>query len=69
MQCISDVMKKDVWSLALLLPLLAVVYATVVPDMAGQWSDDPNYSHGFLVPLIAGYFIYHVKDKGSDLHS
>jgi exosortase len=58
MQCVDDVMKKDAWYLALLLPLLAVVYATVVPDMAGQWSDDPNYSHGFLVPLIAGYFIY-----------
>ena len=58
MQCVADVMKRDAWYLALLLPLLAVVYATVVPDMAGQWLGDPNYSHGFLVPLISGYFIY-----------
>ncbi len=58
MQCFADVMKRDAWYLALLVPLLAVVYATVVPDMAAQWSDDPNYSHGFLVPLIAGYFVY-----------
>lgn len=58
MNCVADVGKRDVWYLVLLLPLLAAVYATVVPDMAGQWLEDPNYSHGFLVPLIAGYFLY-----------
>jgi exosortase len=58
MKCVADAVKQESWYLALLLPLLAVVYATVVPDMAGQWSDDPNYSHGFLVPLISGYFVY-----------
>ena len=63
MQCVSDVMKKDAWYLALLLPLLAAVYATVVPGMVGDWNNDPNYSHGFLVPLIAGYFIYQKKEE------
>jgi len=23
-----------------------------------QWRDDPNYSHGFLIPLLAAYFIW-----------
>lgn len=58
MQCVADVMKRDAWYLALLVPLLAVVYSTVVPGMVGDWNNDPNYSHGFLVPLIAGYFLY-----------
>jgi exosortase len=58
MQCVDDVMKRDVWYLAMLLPLLAVVYATVVPGMVGDWNNDPNYSHGFLVPLISAYFLY-----------
>ncbi len=58
MQYVADVWKRDVWYLALLVPLLAVVYSTVVPDMVGDWNNDPNYSHGFLVPLIAGYFLY-----------
>jgi exosortase len=26
--------------------------------MVLQWYNDPNYSHGFLVPIIAGYFLY-----------
>lgn len=58
MKSVADAITRDRWYLALLLPLLAAVYATVVPDMVGQWSEDPNYSHGFLVPLIAGYFLY-----------
>lgn len=38
--------------------LLAVLYRGVVPDMVLQWYQDPNYSHGFVVPFIAGYFLY-----------
>ena len=37
---------------------LAVVYRGVVPDMAHQWYEDANYSHGFVVPLIAAFFVY-----------
>lgn len=40
------------------LSLLAAVYYSVVPDMVYQWYDDANYYHGFVVPLIAGYFVY-----------
>ena len=38
--------------------LLAVLYAPVVPSMVGDWYNDPNYSHGFLVPLISAYFMW-----------
>ena len=45
------------WLLLSLL-LLAVLYRGVVPDMVQQWYEDANYSHGFVIPLIAAYFIY-----------
>lgn len=41
-----------------MLSLLAVLYATILKDMVVQWYTDENYSHGFIVPAIAGYFLY-----------
>lgn len=38
--------------------LLVVLYWRIFPDMVLQWKQDENYSHGFLVPLIAGYFFW-----------
>ncbi|MSM38708.1 MAG: exosortase [Geobacter sp.] len=37
---------------------LAVLYSPIVPSMVQWWYQDDNYSHGFIVPLIAGYFLY-----------
>ena len=38
--------------------LIAAVYSSIVPYMVKQWASDDNYSHGFLVPIIAGYFLW-----------
>lgn len=50
-----------------ILLLIAGVYATIVPGMVTQWASDDNYSHGFLVPIIAGYFLWQrwpdIKDR------
>ena len=37
---------------------LVVLFASVAGDMAIQWWDDPNYSHGYLVPLFSGYVLW-----------
>jgi exosortase len=42
----------------LLAALLAVLYAPVLPGLVADWWDDPNYSHGFLVPLFSGYLVW-----------
>jgi len=52
----ESVQLNRTWLLLSLL-LWAVLYRGVVPDMVQQWYQDPNYSHGFVVPLIAGYFL------------
>ena len=49
--------------LTVTLILLAVLYAPVVPSMVGDWYNDPNYSHGFLVPLISAYFMWERREK------
>ncbi len=47
----------------LLLPLCALMYYNIIPSMVEQWYNDPNYSHGFIVPLIAGYFLYERREE------
>jgi exosortase len=30
----------------------------VLPPLVADWLDDPNYSHGFLVPGLSAYFVW-----------
>lgn len=49
--------------LSLLLVALGIVYWPIVVPMVKQWAADDNYSHGFLVPFIAGYLAYMRRDE------
>ena len=35
------------------------LYAPVVAGMAREWSEFPSLSHGFAVPVIAAYLLWH----------
>lgn len=51
---LADVSKIN---LLLILTAIGAVYSTIIPGMVDDWYNDPNYSHGFLVPLISCYFL------------
>src|SRR5215471_11264611 len=38
--------------------LLAGLYAGILRYLAWQWWDDPNYAHGFLVPIFSGFLVW-----------
>lgn len=38
--------------------LLLAIYWRILRAMVIQWWDDPNYSHGFVVPLFALYLVW-----------
>lgn len=42
----------------LLWVLLAGLYPTILRDLVSEWWDDPNYSHGFLVPIFSGVLVW-----------
>jgi exosortase len=55
---ISEAIRYYRMQFLLALLLVAGLYRGILHDMAYQWYEDPNYSHGFIVPLIAAYFVY-----------
>jgi exosortase len=52
----------------LLVAILAGLYHEVLLKMAIQWNDNPDYSHGFLVPVLVGYFVWERWDRLKAIH-
>lgn len=55
---LQSALKMYRFQLMVLLASIVLLYAPIVSEMVKDWYNDDNYSHGFVVPLIAGYFIY-----------
>ena len=43
--------------------LLAALYYKILYSLGTQWYADPDYSHGFLVPLLSGYFVWERRER------
>jgi exosortase len=50
------------WGLALIGALTLAVYYRVLAELVVNWWRNPDYSHGFLVPVFAAYLVF-VKRK------
>lgn len=48
---------------ALVLGLLLWIYLPHIISMVHNWWDDPNYSHGFLIPLISAGLIWRQRKE------
>ncbi|MDQ6732631.1 MAG: exosortase/archaeosortase family protein, partial [Nitrospirota bacterium] len=46
-----------------LVVLLAGLYHETLFKLGQQWNNDPDYSHGFLVPVLVGYFVWERWDR------
>lgn len=51
------------WQAAALVVLTGALYFHILFRLAAQWSKDPNFSHGFFVPLFSLYVLWH--NRGS----
>ncbi len=54
---ISAASRPPIWPLAVLGGLLAWAYYPMLAVFADKWLNDPQYSHGFLVPVFSGYLL------------
>jgi exosortase len=46
------------WQLGILAALSLWVYWSTLAHLLGQWWHDPNFSHGFFVPLFSAFVIW-----------
>jgi exosortase len=53
----------EYWPVLLLASVTLALYAPVLGRLMWQWYYDPNYSHGFFVPLLFGYLIWDKREK------
>lgn len=63
-KCMRDMLaRRDVLGLgAAVMAGLVILYWPILVPMVRQWAADDNYSHGFLVPFIAGYLAWMRRD-------
>lgn len=47
--------------------LLVVLYGSVIASMVQQWWSDPDYGHGFLVPVFAIYLLWRQRTRISEV--
>jgi exosortase len=43
--------------------LVGALYASVLVRLVQQWWEDPNFGHGFLVPLFVAYLLWQRRDQ------
>src|ERR1039457_4333475 len=51
------------WQAAVLLLLIAWLYASILARLFLQWIHDPNFSHGIFVPLFALFVLWQDRKK------
>lgn len=57
-----------VWS-AILSGLVILLYAPVFKHLVEQWWTDPDYSHGFFIPLFSGYVLWRERKRWVKSHA
>jgi exosortase len=51
------------WQLGILGALTLWLYSSTLFHLVGQWWHDPNFSHGFFVPLFSAFVLWQERDR------
>jgi exosortase len=56
------------WQTAVIAGLLLWLYLPTLAHLIGQWWNDPNFSHGFFVPLFSAFVIWQERSRLSQVN-
>jgi exosortase len=51
------------WQIGVLGALTLWLYWATITHLVAQWWGDPNFSHGFFVPLFSGFVLWQERDR------
>jgi exosortase len=51
------------WQTAVIAGLLLWIYGLTLAHLAAQWWKDPNFSHGFFVPLFSAFVLWQERSR------
>jgi exosortase len=51
------------WHVLTIVALAVWIYAPILAKLANQWWGDPNFSHGFFVPVFAAYVVWQERAR------
>jgi len=55
--------RAGLWQGLVLAVAIALVYWRIVAALCGDWVHDPNYSHGFFVPLFCAWVVWRERER------
>jgi len=59
----ADPARTPWWKASVITGLLLWIYAPTLSHLAAQWWNDPNFSHGFFVPLFSLFVLWQERSR------
>ena len=63
----ADATHKPSYLILAAFALFLIIYIPVLIGLVGDWYDDDNYSHGFLIPVVSAYLIWKKRQQIKEL--
>jgi len=51
------------WQAFTLVALIGLLYGSILWNLVGQWWTDPNFSHGFFVPMFSAFVVWRDRER------
>jgi exosortase len=65
-RAVEEPVQWNLWA-GVLIALTLVMYGPILGHLVKNWWQNPDYSHGFLVPVFAGYVLWRKRDRLSQI--
>jgi exosortase len=62
-----SIKKQTLFQIFILTAVFFFVYQKAIFKLISDWSTDPNFSHGFLIPFVALYMIWYKKNELAEI--